>query len=78
MVHLHARDEINSMPTYRADIYEKIIAGVRTFSNDLIICVSLSGRNANTFEQRSEVLRLGGDVKPDMGSLTLSSLNFNQ
>lgn len=78
MVHLHARDEITGEPTHKAEVYESIIAGIRSFSRDLIICVSLSGRNGNTFERRSEVLQLDGNVKPDMGSLTLSSLNFNQ
>jgi uncharacterized protein (DUF849 family) len=54
-----------------------IIEGIRRFSRDLIICVSLSGRNFKEFEQRAEPLQLEGDLKPDMGSLTLSSLNFN-
>ncbi|UCD51577.1 MAG: 3-keto-5-aminohexanoate cleavage protein [Phycisphaerales bacterium] len=78
MVHLHARDEATGEPSYEAATYEKIIAGIRSFSQDLVICVSLSGRNFKGLEQRSEVLRLDGDVKPDMGSLTLSSLNFNK
>jgi len=77
MVHLHARDEATGMPAYQAEIYGRIIEGIRAFSKDLILCVSLSGRDFKTFEQRSEVLGLDGDVKPDMGSLTLSSLNFN-
>jgi uncharacterized protein (DUF849 family) len=77
MVHLHARDEATCVPTYSAVTYERIISGIRAFSKDLIICVSLSGRNFKTFEQRSEVLQLDGDVKPDMGSLTLGSINFN-
>jgi len=38
----------------------------------------LSGRAFVEFEKRSEPLRLEGDSKPDMGSLTLSSLNFNK
>ncbi len=78
MVHLHARNEATGEPTHDARVYESIIAGIRAFSKDLIICVSLSGRNENTFERRSEVLQLDGNVKPDMGSLTLSSLNFNR
>lgn len=78
MVHLHARDEKTGEPTYKAEIYEKMISGIRAFAKDLVICVSLSGRTFSAFEQRSEVLTLDGDVKPDMGSLTLSSLNFNQ
>ena len=78
MVHLHARDEQTGDPSYKAGIYERIIAGIRSFSKDLVICVSLSGRNFKEFEQRAQVLQLEGDVKPDMGSLTLSSLNFNK
>ena len=77
MVHLHARDEATGEPTYRADTYEKIITGIRSYAKELIICVSLSGRNFSEFEQRAEPLRLDGEAKPDMGSLTLSSLNFN-
>lgn len=78
MVHLHARDENTGKPTYKAETYAKIIAGIRSFSQDLIICVSLSGRNFKEFDQRAEPLQLNGDLKPDMGSLTLSSLNFNR
>jgi uncharacterized protein (DUF849 family) len=77
MVHLHARDQSTGKPTYKGGVYEKIISGIRTFSKDLVICVSLSGRDFNKFEHRIEPLQLDGDLKPDMGSLTLSSLNFN-
>ena len=78
MVHLHARDEKTGQPTCSADSYGKMIAGIRKFSKDLIICVSLSGRTIKEFEGRAEPLSLSGDLKPDMGSLTLSSLNFNK
>ena len=78
MVHLHARDKTTGKPTYKASVYEEIISGIHEFSKDLVICVSLSGRDFNTFENRAEPLGLEGDVKPDMASLTLSSLNFNQ
>lgn len=77
MVHLHARDEATGAPTYKAGEYAKIIEGIRKYAKDLVICVSTSGRNFREFEQRAEVLSLDGDLKPDMGSLTLSSLNFN-
>ncbi len=78
MVHLHARDPKTGEPTYKADIYGDIIAGIRRFSTDLVITVSLSGRTFSEFEKRVEPLQLKGNVKPDMGSLTLSSLNFNK
>jgi 3-keto-5-aminohexanoate cleavage enzyme len=78
LVHLHARDEYTGEPTYRARIYRNIIEGIRKFSKDLVVCVSLSGRTFKEFEKRAEPLQLEGDLKPDMGSLTLSSVNFNR
>jgi len=77
-VHLHARDPQTESPTYRKEIYAGIIEGIRKFAPSLVLCVSLSGRTFNKFEERSEALELEGYLKPDMGSLTLSSLNFNK
>ncbi|MFC1853557.1 3-keto-5-aminohexanoate cleavage protein [candidate division CSSED10-310 bacterium] len=78
MVHLHARDHQTGEPTYKAEIYGGIIEKIRSFNRELIVCVSLSGRNFKEFERRAEPLTLEGDLKPDMGSLTLSSLNFQR
>ena len=77
MVHLHAREPDSGLPTYRKDVYAKIIAGIREANPELMVCVSTSGRVFNDFAKRSEVLDLDGDLKPDFGSLTLSSLNFH-
>ncbi len=71
LVHLHARDE-NLENTYKVEHFSKIVEGVRKHCRELAICVSMSGRNFPKLEQRTEVLQL----KPDMASLTLSSLNF--
>jgi len=73
VVHLHARAD-DGKPEYKSEIYHKIIEGVRKFCPGIVIGVSLSGRVYTEFEQRSEVLEL----KPDMGSLTLGSLNFTK
>jgi len=78
MAHLHAREPDTGLPTFRKEIYAKIIAGIREKNEKLLLCVSTSGRVFNDFEKRSEVLDLNGDLKPDFGSLTLSSLNFNK
>ncbi|MCH7505582.1 3-keto-5-aminohexanoate cleavage protein [PVC group bacterium] len=78
MVHLHARDPQSDEPTYKKDIYAKMIGKIREKHPDLVICVSTSGRTFSEFEKRSECLDLTGDLKPDFGSLTLSSLNFNK
>jgi 3-keto-5-aminohexanoate cleavage enzyme len=77
MVHLHARDLQDGKPTYRKEVYAEIVAGVRAQHPQLVICLSTSGRDFPGFKERSECLDLTGNLKPDMGSLTLSSLNFN-
>ncbi|MBZ0167126.1 MAG: 3-keto-5-aminohexanoate cleavage protein [Candidatus Omnitrophica bacterium] len=78
MAHIHARDPKTQLPTFDKEIYADIIRGIRAKNKDLVICVSTSGRNFPEFEQRSACLDLTGELKPDFGSLTLSSLNFNQ
>lgn len=78
MVHLHARDGISGAPSYHKGKYAKIIEGIRKTAPDLIIGVSTSGRFFTDIDQRTEVLDLDGMAKPDMASLTLSSLNFNR
>ncbi len=75
IVHIHPRDK-HGKPTHRKDVCADIIRGIRENCPALIICVSTSGRLENVFEKRSEVLELEEDLKPDMASLTLGSLNF--
>jgi uncharacterized protein (DUF849 family) len=77
MVHLHARDA-EGLPTYKKEIYQEIITGIKEKNKEMIIVVSTSGRTYSEFSQRSEVLNLEDGLKPDMASLTLSSLNFNK
>ena len=78
MVHLHARDAISGKPTYEKEIYAEIIQGIRKYAPMLVVCVSLSGRDFSELEKRSDAIFLEESAKPDMGSLTLSSLNFNK
>lgn len=73
IAHIHARDE-DGVPTYRKRVYAIIFEGIRKYCPDLVICGSCSGRNFPEFEKRSEII----EIKPDMCSLTLSSLNFIQ
>ena len=55
MVHLHARDETTGAPVYSADTYGRIIEDIRRFTTDLVLCVSLSGRNFPEFEKRNQM-----------------------
>lgn len=78
MVHLHVRDAVSQEPCYKKETYANIIEGIRKFAPDLILCVSTSGRTFTEYEKRADVLQLKDDLKPDMASLTLSSVNFNK
>ncbi len=73
MVHVHARND-DGTPTYRPEVYQTIFEGIRKWCPELAICASCSGRNWPEFEKRAAVIEL----KPDLCSLTLSSLNFSQ
>lgn len=75
MVHLHARDA-NGQPSSEPMLYGEIIDGVREHHPDLVVVVTTSGRHCSAIEKRSAVLELSGRQKPDMASLTLSSMNF--
>ena len=72
MVHIHARHPETLKNSCDKNHYRPIIEGIRKHCPDLSICTSLTGRLEPEFERRSEVLEL----LPDMGSLTMSSINF--
>ena len=74
-VHLHARDD-DGAPTWERDVYADIITRIRDRHPDLVINVSTSGRDFPELEKRADVLALDGDIKPEVASLTMSSLNF--
>ncbi len=71
IVHLHARDD-DQQPCLSSVAYRELVAGVRRACGDLIVCVSLSGRQVQDVDRRAEAL----DSRPDMASLTLGSANF--
>ena len=77
VVHLHARDEVG-VPTWRPDVYREIVHRVRERCEDVVVCVSTSGRTFKAFDERAAVLELDGDETPELASLTLGSLNFPQ
>lgn len=76
IAHLHARDQKTGEPTGDLNTFAAIIEGIRKYNKQLILCVSLSGRNVSDPALRALPLSLDGEAKPDMGSLTLSSMNF--
>jgi 3-keto-5-aminohexanoate cleavage enzyme len=71
VVHVHARDK-QGKPTYLKEVFADIFEKIRERCPDIIICATTSGRVHPQVEHRGEVL----DLRPDMASLTLGSLNF--
>lgn len=71
VVHVHARDE-QGRPTYRKEVFADIFEKIREKCPDIIICATTSGRVDPQVEHRGEVL----DLRPEIASLTLGSLNF--
>lgn len=75
IIHIHPRDEYGK-PTWKKEKFEEIIYGIKEKNEDVLISVTTSGRLWNEFEKRAECLEITGDLKPDLASLTVGSLNF--
>jgi uncharacterized protein (DUF849 family) len=75
MVHLHARAADGS-PTEDLGIYAEIIGAIRARAPQAVIVTTTSGRVVAEVEKRAATLHLKDDLKPDMASLTLGSMNF--
>jgi len=71
VAHIHARDELGK-PTHRREYHEEIIFKIKEKCPEIIICATTSGRITPQVEHRSEVL----DLRPEMASLTMGSMNF--
>jgi 3-keto-5-aminohexanoate cleavage enzyme len=76
VVHLHARDA-DERPDWRRGAYEELILDIRERCPGVVVCATTSGRDVGEVDRRGDVLRLTGDARPDMASLTLGSLNFH-
>ncbi len=70
--HLHVRND-QGKPTLNPDRLRLVIEGIRKKTN-LIIQVSTGGDVHDSFESRIKTL----DTGPEMGSLTLGSVNFGR
>ncbi len=73
--HLHARDD-DGKPSCKREIFEEIVFGIRKHCPGSVICVTAGGRIFKTFEERSAILDIEGELKPEFASLTLGSINF--
>jgi uncharacterized protein (DUF849 family) len=77
MAHLHARGA-DGTPTEDLAVYAEIISGIRARAPETVIVTTTSGRLVADVEKRASTLYLKGELKPDMASLTLGSMNFTR
>lgn len=77
VAHVHVRAE-DGAPSCDPRLFARVFEGVRSSNScaDTVLCASTSGRHGQTIAQRTAVLDLPADVRPDMASLTLGSVNF--
>jgi len=75
--HFHVRDDLGR-PCNDPARYAQLFGAIRNCPEtaNMVIVASTSGRHGQTIEERAAVLSLPQEVRPDMASLTLSSLNF--
>jgi uncharacterized protein (DUF849 family) len=75
ILHIHARRPDGS-PAWERALFAGIVSGLRERCPEAVLCVTTSGRAGADLARRSDVLDLEDDLRPDMASLTLGSLNF--
>lgn len=74
--HIHPRDG-DQAPSCKKEIFEEIMSGVRKKCPEAIVCLTTSGRVFRTFQERSTALTLEGNLKPELATLTMGSMNFS-
>lgn len=73
VVHLHARNPENGMPSADLKLFQEILDRIRDKNKDLIICLTTGGGAGMTVEQRVSVVPA---FKPELASCNLGSINW--
>jgi uncharacterized protein (DUF849 family) len=73
VVHIHARNPENGMPTPDLTIFGEIVERIKEKNNDVIICVTTGGGAGMTVEQRAAVVP---EFKPELASMNTGSINW--
>ncbi len=73
IVHIHARNPENGMPSPDLGLYRQIIEKIRAKNSDVIICITTGGGAGMTVEQRVAVVP---EFKPELASMNAGSMNW--
>ncbi|MGE0083367.1 MAG: 3-keto-5-aminohexanoate cleavage protein [Desulfococcaceae bacterium] len=72
VVHIHARNPANGMPSADLNLFEEILTKIKTRCN-AVICITTGGGLGQTTEERVAAVR---KFSPELASLNAGSLNF--
>lgn len=72
VVHVHARNPEDGMPSTDVELYREILAGIKAETN-LVVSPTTGGTATMTPEQRIRVVR---ELKPEMATFNAGSMNF--
>lgn len=72
VVHIHARNPENGMPSADQEHFRRIITSIKKRSN-VVVCITTGGGIGQTTEQRVAAVR---NFSPELASLNGGSLNF--
>jgi uncharacterized protein (DUF849 family) len=73
VVHIHARNPENGMPTSDPKVFEEIISRIRDKNKDLIICLTTGGGAGMSVDERVSVVPA---FKPELASCNLGTINW--
>lgn len=73
VVHIHARNPENGMPSSDPALFEEIIGRIKEKNKDLLICLTTGGGAGMTVEERMAVVP---KFKPPLASCNLGSMNW--
>ena len=73
VVHIHARNPENGMPSPELSLFKDIIDRIRDKNKDVIICITTGGGAGMTVEQRAAVIP---EFKPELASCNLGTINW--
>jgi uncharacterized protein (DUF849 family) len=73
VVHIHARKDENGAPSSELVDFETIIDKIRSYNNDVIICVTTGGGLGMTIEERTHVIPA---LKPELATMNTGSINW--
>ena len=72
VVHVHARNPEDGMPSTDVELYREILSGIKAKTN-LVVSPTTGGTATMTPEQRIRVVR---ELKPEMATFNAGSMNF--